>query len=361
LEPVIKRISTPPDAYLSEHVTTSAGVQMPRLLFKLEPGGEPSRWEGLVLNAVRDGYEGIDIAGWPAQVSHKPGISTAFASLFASGNVARASLFIQTKIIPHYAAKLYPGVPIRKQVELSIADSLCNLGLEYIDSLLLGSPYPEHEQTLEAWRAMEDAVRAGLVRQLGIASFPMHKLISLNADATLKPAVVYQRVPGWRQLSTTRLMRAWCNRAGVIFQPTGMPYFNFQSVVSKAMIDLAAKYGVSSPMVYFRYVLGLGVVPLISSNDSHKKEYLSAARAPLMAEDADIIGELLKWLRKEKENDEMVEKQRAEEERQEPSAAPLPIFTATSRSLRVLRRPRPDLQQRHRSSKSGTHKPLHRQ
>jgi diketogulonate reductase-like aldo/keto reductase len=40
-----------------------------------------------------------------------------------------------------------------------------------IDSLVLHSPLPSMGKTLEAWRAMEEAVEAGLVRQLGVSNF----------------------------------------------------------------------------------------------------------------------------------------------------------------------------------------------
>merc|ERR1712048_1150576 len=100
---------------------------------------------------------------------------------------------VQTKFSPISAQKASPGLPISKQVELSIAKSLSDLKLEFVDSLVLHEPYPEHEQTMEAWRAMEDAVRAGLVRQLGICNVEsLVKLRRVYQDATLKPAVVQQ-------------------------------------------------------------------------------------------------------------------------------------------------------------------------
>ena len=50
------------------------------------------------------------------------------------------------------------------------AISLANLGVEYVDSLVLHSPYPAHSDTMKAWRAMESAVEVGHARQLGIST-----------------------------------------------------------------------------------------------------------------------------------------------------------------------------------------------
>ena len=45
-----------------------------------------------------------------------------------------------------------PRSQAKSQVEQSLAVSLANLGLDRIDSLVLHSPLPTHEQTMEAWR-----------------------------------------------------------------------------------------------------------------------------------------------------------------------------------------------------------------
>merc|ERR1719215_1400226 len=73
--------------------------------------------------------------------------------------IARDELFIQTKVNRNYAAELLPDATIGKQVQNSISTSLSNLGLTYVDSLVLHSPYQLQNDTLEAWRAMEAAVR----------------------------------------------------------------------------------------------------------------------------------------------------------------------------------------------------------
>merc|ERR1712232_19695 len=101
---------------------------------------------------------GVQTAGEPNNYNER-GVGAALAKLFTSG-VVRRNLFVQTSVNPEYAAELSPSVPIARQVEFSIAKSLSNLELESVDSLLLDSPYPEHWQIMEAWRAMEDALRA---------------------------------------------------------------------------------------------------------------------------------------------------------------------------------------------------------
>merc|ERR1711904_206779 len=118
---------------------------MPRMIYTTSSQKEGT--EEYVTYAVRAGFQGVQTSG---QVKHfnEPGVGRGLQSLFKSG-VDREKLFIQTSVNPFFAAELSPDAPIAKQVEASIANSLSNLGLEYIDSLLLDSPYTEHDQTME--------------------------------------------------------------------------------------------------------------------------------------------------------------------------------------------------------------------
>merc|ERR1719316_2305842 len=102
--------------------------------------GLKSHIEGLVQSALHAGFRGIDTAYARSRGNSEPGIGSALASLFASG-VAREGVFIQAKVDPNYSEGR-----IKKQVKQSIADSLSNLNLEYLDCLLLHWPAAEHAQ-----------------------------------------------------------------------------------------------------------------------------------------------------------------------------------------------------------------------
>jgi diketogulonate reductase-like aldo/keto reductase len=263
---------------LSEFVTTSAGVQMPRLMY--QPEQKEARAKDQVLSAVRSGFRGIDTAG-----RNEPAVGAALSSLFASGAVARDNMFIQTMVNTSDAKALNPGLPTTLQVEKWIENSLSNLGLEYVDSLVLHCPGPS-EQTTLAWRAMEGAVRAGTVRQLGISSAgSMDQLHRVYTEAAMKPAVV-QPV---HESEAEREMRAWCAETGLTVTK------HMCSIASQKIEALAKKYAVTERSLLLRYAMGLGVVPLNSiSSDGHTmQEDLSAWSIPLTAQDAEIIsGEL---------------------------------------------------------------------
>ena len=75
--------------------------------------------------------------------------------------LARSDIYLQTKFTP-FGGQDPENIPydaearIGEQVRQSFEVSLRNLRIDYLDGLVLHSPYPEDEDTLEAWRAMEE-------------------------------------------------------------------------------------------------------------------------------------------------------------------------------------------------------------
>lgn len=81
----------------------------------------------------------------------------------------------------------------------AIDDALDRFSLEYIDLLLIHSPQPwievnrtddrYFEGNLENWRAMEEAVKAGKVRAIGVSNFLQEDVANIVDNGTIKPAV----------------------------------------------------------------------------------------------------------------------------------------------------------------------------
>ena len=135
-EPEMEWVSVAEDS-----VVTSAGVRMPRMIYgtawKENRIGDGATAR-LVAQAIAVGFTGIDTACQPKHY-HEPGVGDGLRQAFAAG-VARDSLFIQTKFSRNQDAATIPytaDAPIATQVEESVAISLRNLGVDYVDSLVL--------------------------------------------------------------------------------------------------------------------------------------------------------------------------------------------------------------------------------
>ena len=79
----------------------------------------------------------------------------------------------------------------------AIDGSLTTLGLDHIDLMLIHSPQPWSdfrggdyaEGNREAWRALEDAHKAGKLRAIGVSNFEQHDLENILEACTVAPHV----------------------------------------------------------------------------------------------------------------------------------------------------------------------------
>ena len=99
----------------------------------------------------------------------------------------RSKIFLISKFYPYHASP-----ELERQ---SLEKSLKRLGTDYLDLYLIHWPNPlalrDHwaEANAESWRAMEEAVKAGKIRAIGVSNFRKHHLEELLKTAEIKPAV----------------------------------------------------------------------------------------------------------------------------------------------------------------------------
>ena len=175
------------------------------------------RTKALVLQALRAGFRGIDTACQPKHYNE-----AAVGEAIAEAGIERERLYIQTKYTPisgqdpqrvPYDAQ----APVPVQVEQSVAASLRNLRVQWIDCLLLHSPLPTHSETMSAWRAMEAAHAAGHVRSLGLSNcYDSREFKRIYAEAAVKPTVLQNRF--YRDSGYDVELRAFCRAHGVQYQ-----------------------------------------------------------------------------------------------------------------------------------------------
>ena len=130
---------------------------------------------------------------------------------------------------------------IPEQVEESVASSLVNLGVTYTDSLVLHSLYPDIQDTLTAWRAME-ALVPSKVNSLGVSNIDVESLRRICEVATVKPSAVQNRFthntvdrpnPSFPSdlpyplVTFDRDVRMYCQLHGIAYAPWGLLWSSF--------------------------------------------------------------------------------------------------------------------------------------
>lgn len=153
-----------------ETVRLSNGIEMPMIGYGVYQV-DPAECERCVSDALKTGYRMIDTA----QAYHnEEGVGAAVAK----SGIARDELFIVTKIwISNYGYD---------RAKASIDESLRRLGTDYIDLMLLHQPFCDR---YGAYRALEDAYKAGKLRAIGVSNFYPDHFIDLASNVEIPPMV----------------------------------------------------------------------------------------------------------------------------------------------------------------------------
>ena len=232
----------------------SNGVTIPKIGFGTWQIPDGVEVYNSVTHALKVGYRHVDTA----QIyRNEVGVGRAIAD----SDLAREDIFLTTKV--------WNDKHDYDLAKASIEESLEKLGVDYVDLLLIHWPNPKalREQdawkagNAGAWKAMEEAYRAGRVRAIGVSNFMIHHLEALLETADIKPHVnQILLAPGCSQDELV----AFCRQEDILleaYSPLGTGSI-FDNPVAQ---ELAAKYGKSVAQVALRWSLQKGFLPLPKS------------------------------------------------------------------------------------------------
>ena len=247
---------------LNEYYTLPGGVRIPKLGLGtwFIPDGDAAE---AVRQAVAIGYRLIDTA---QAYGNEAGVGAGVKSC----GVPRDEIFVTSKVAAEH--KTY------ESAAKSIDESLAKMGLDYIDMMIIHSPQPwvevnqsdnrYIEGNREAWRALEDALKAGKVRAIGVSNFLKDDLDSLLETAEVKPMVDQVLC----HISNTPLsLMEYCRDKGILVEAYA-PVAHGEALKNPAIGAMAEKYKVTIPQLCIRYCLQLGAVALPkTANPEHMK------------------------------------------------------------------------------------------
>lgn len=275
-------------------IACADGVKMPRLLYGT--AWKQDATAGLVAEAIRRGFRGIDTACQPKHYD-EAGVCQGVARCLGE-SLRRDDLYLQTKFSPLDAqdpARLPydPGASIADQVGQSFARSLENLGTDYIDALILHSPLATFESTLDAWRALERIVSQGGTRLLGCSNcYSLDLLRRLYAAAEVKPAILQNRF--YRTTGYDREIRDFCRAHGIVYQSFWTLTANQAVLAHPWLQEIAVRHGRTSEQILFRFLTQQDVVPLTgTTSTAHMREDLAIFDFELREDELGAVTSLL--------------------------------------------------------------------
>jgi diketogulonate reductase-like aldo/keto reductase len=246
----------------------------------------------LVKEALKQGFRRVDTAAQPKHYQEHL-VGEALREAYSEGTVSREDVYVQTKYTTPAGQDLNnmpydPNAPLEDQLRTSVASSLKNLRPtedsqegSYLDCLLLHSPLPTIDQTLQAWQLLETYV-PHQIKALGISNVTLPVLREIYNTSTVKPSVVQNRF--YTQTRYDGPLRAFCRDHGVTYQSFWTLTGNPKLLKSKPVIELAQAAEVSVPTALYALVMDLGVEVL---NGTTAAEH--------MHEDLEGIGRVRNW------------------------------------------------------------------
>lgn len=160
---------------IMEYVTLNTGAKMPLEGFGDFQIPDMAQCEEVVYNAIKVGYRLFDTA---AAYFNEEAVGKAIARAIADGLTTREELFIVTK--------LWVQDSNYEAAKAAIQTSLQKLGLDYVDLYLFHQPMGDY---FGAYRAMEEANKAGKLKAIGVANCYPAILANICETMEITPAV----------------------------------------------------------------------------------------------------------------------------------------------------------------------------
>ena len=209
----------------------------------------------------------------------------------ANLNISREEIFVVTKVpcCPKqpFGKAGWPFLPApncthARNTSKDVDYNLRTIGVKKIDLLLLHFTCDKFEDTLTAWRALEQAQLDGKVRSIGVSNFNQSDIEKLVKMAKIKPAVNQAGFAIGSPLNKT-LGRDWgtintCKALNITYMAYA-PFGERHATAPTSKIDvltdarvkrIAKSKNVSTALVGLRWILQHGLAVVTSA---HRKDY----------------------------------------------------------------------------------------
>jgi diketogulonate reductase-like aldo/keto reductase len=233
--------------------------------------------EQLVADAVRHGFRFIDTACQPKHYNEH-GVGNGWTKAAKELGLQRSDIFLQTKYtsvsgqdpnrIPYD-----PTQPIEDRITQSLKVSLHNLQTSYVDSWVMHSPEDTLEETMVAYRVMEQAVDDGKVLRIGISNcYDYNMFTSIYQQARIKPSVLQNRF--YEDSNWDQDLRLFCKENNIWYQSFWTLTANRNALATKKAKEWAASKQLTPQTLLYAYLMSLGYGTPLDGTTSieHMKE-----------------------------------------------------------------------------------------
>ncbi len=206
----------------------------------------------VLVTAIDAGYRHIDTA-------YRYGNQRGVGKGIRECGLPREDVFVTTKLDGEFQGN--------ERAIAGLDACLRQLGLDYVDLLLIHWPLPQRDAYISTWKTFEQLVAAGKVRSIGVSNFTPAQLDRLFAEATIRPAVNQIQL----NPRITRPEQRAYDRAHDIVTVAWSPLGQGGDLLNEpTLATIAATYGKTPAQVVLRWAIDLGVVAIPRSSNPER-------------------------------------------------------------------------------------------
>ena len=239
------------EEYAVPDVTLNSGYAMPVIGLGTWTLSDDQA-EASVYAALKTGMRLIDTARY---YGNEAGVGRGIRRAVEDGIVTREEVFVTSKIMPGDYDRAAQG----------INDSLRDLGLDYVDLMLIHQPGWNDEAV---YRAMEQAVRDGKVRSIGISNYYTPQAVEeILSFAGIMPAVIQNENHLYYQ---NKALQEYVQQYGIVVEswyPFGGRGHTQEHFGSETVVRIAEKHGKTPAQIILRWQIQDGYIPIPGSSD----------------------------------------------------------------------------------------------
>src|SRR5690625_19716 len=228
-----------------------------------------------IKSAINNGYRLIDTA-------YNYENEGAVGKAIKESSVSRKDLFVTSKL---------PGRAHQRERAIeTIQESLYRADLDYYDLYLIHWPNPRQETFVEAWQALLDAKKYGLVRSVGVCNFMPEHLTQLQLETGVLPSINQVELhPYFNQAE----LRKWHAENGVMTQ-SWSPLATANELLNEKVIkELAEKHEKTPAQIILRWHYQLNAISIPrSSNPERQLKNLAIFDFELDSDDVELVNGL---------------------------------------------------------------------
>lgn len=201
---------------------------------------------------------------------------------------------VRCSSVPREELRITSKLPGRYQsyenAVTTIQESLYRANLDYYDLYLIHWPNPKQDQYVEAWQALIDAKKSGLIRSIGVCNFLPEHLERLQKETGVKPSVNQIELhPFFNQAE----QRKW-HEENNIFTESWSPLARANEVLyNETLQTIAGRHNKSISQIILRWQYQLGAISIPKSASPERQlENISIFDFSLNETEMSLISEL---------------------------------------------------------------------